>query len=138
VTLPTQVPERPPRLAGIDRDIRLDKRWELAIRTNVAALGRDDSRRDRSLQSKWAAYRKHPVTHLHAVGVAKFSDGKRMVDVNLDHREVGFLIGANDLCVMLDPLWLILQMHANAVGLLDDVPVGKNESFGIDDYSRTQ
>ncbi len=135
---PVHVDQRPAGVAGVDRGISLNKSLELAAGHDVAPFGRNDSRRHGLRQAERTANGQNPVAHLHAVGIAHLRRRQRAVNVDLDHGQIGFLIGADDLGVMLHAWRIILKPHANAVRLFDHVPVGHDISLGIDDYAGTQ
>src|SRR5208282_1556747 len=62
-----------------------------------------------------------------------------MIDVNLDHRQIGLLIHADQFGVMTGcALGLTLQLHTNAIRFLDHVPVGHDVALGIDDHAGTE
>src|SRR5207249_3772400 len=82
-------------------------------------LGADDSRRYRCLQSKRAANRQNPVANLYAIGIAQLRDRQLFVGVNLDHREVRFLVHPHDLGSV--PRCVPIQLHLNLGGLLGTV-----------------
>src|SRR5258708_37442266 len=58
-----------------------------------------------------------------------------MVNINLNYRQIGFLVGANDLGIVLYAGRIILKPDPNAVCLLHDVAVGDDEAFGINNHA---
>src|SRR5580704_4054889 len=62
-----------------------------------------------------------------------------MVEIDLDHRQIGLLIHAHDFGVMARrALRFALELHANAVGLLNHVAIRDDITLRIDDDSRAQ
>jgi hypothetical protein len=88
--------------------------------------------------SKRAADRQHPIANLHAIGIAQLGGRQWMIDIHLDHGQIGFLIGPDHLGIMLHARSIVFKAHANAVRFLDYVPIRKNVAFGIDDHSGTE
>ena len=76
-----------------------------------------------------------PVAHLHAVGIAHLCGGQSAVHLHLDHSQISFLIGADNLGVVLHAWRIVFKANPNSVCLLDDVPVRQDVSFGIDDHT---
>ena len=132
------VDQRSTGVAGIDGGVGLNKGLELAAGNDVAALGGNNARRHGLRQAKRAAYGQNPVAHLHAVGIAHLRSRKCAVHLDFDHGEIGFLIGANHLGIVLHARRIVFEAHANAVGLLDHVPVGHDVALGIDDHAGAQ
>src|ERR1022692_1226176 len=136
---PRHVHQRPPRIAWVNRRIRLNKRLELAIGNNVAPLRRHYAGGYSLLQPEWTADRQHPVANLHAVGVAQFRRRERMIDLNLDHGQVGLLIHADQLRIVAGRSRIfILQLPPNAICLFDDVTVGDDVALGIHNDAGTK
>ena len=55
------------------------------------------------------------------------------IHVDLNHRKIGFLIYADHLGIVTGAAGrFVLQLYANAVRLIHDVPVGDNVPLGID------
>src|ERR1700691_6403732 len=62
-----------------------------------------------------------------------------MIEIDLDHGQVGFLIHADELRVMTGRGRIfILKLNADAVCLFDNVAVGDDVAFGIDNHTRTK
>ena len=61
-----------------------------------------------------------------------------MIHIDLDYGEIGFLIAADHFCIVLHTGRVVLQVHANAVRLLDHVTIGNDVSLGVNDYARSQ
>src|SRR6202034_4777 len=88
--------------------------------------------------TKWAAHGQNPVPYLHAIGVAHFRGGQCTVKVNLDHRKIGFLIGSDNLGIVLHAWRIVLETDSDAIRLFDYVPIGHDVTLGVDDYAGTQ
>ena len=67
-----------------------------------------------------------------------FATGNAMIYVNLDHRQVGFLIAADDFGIVLNSGRIVLQPHLHAVGFLHHVPIGDDEALGINQDPGTE
>ena len=61
-----------------------------------------------------------------------------MIHLDFDDGEVGFLIFADNFGIMLHARRIVLQADADAIGLVDDMAVGDDVTFGVDDYARTE
>ena len=79
------------------------------------------------------AHGQHPVSDLHAFGIAQLGNRQRLVGLDLDHGQIGFLVGTDYLGVMQNSRRIIQQLHPDAIGFLDYVPVGHDVALGIDD-----
>ena len=132
------VDQRAARVAGIDGGVGLDERFELAIGNDVAADRRDDAGGNGFIQAEGTADGQHPVADVHAVGVAQLGSGQRLLGVDLDHREIGFRIGADHRRSVGHGLGIAHQVDANLVSLVDHVIVGEDVALGIDDHARAQ
>src|SRR5208337_1199455 len=58
--------------------------------------------------------------------------------VNLDDRQIGFLVDANHGRIISHGRGIVHQLDADAIGLLHHVGIGDDVAFGIDNDSRTQ
>src|ERR1044071_5076137 len=61
-----------------------------------------------------------------------------MINVNLDHRKIGFLVSADYFRIVLNRARVILQADANAVRLLDHMPVSHDKSLRVNQHARTE
>ncbi len=61
-----------------------------------------------------------------------------MIDINLYNCQIGFGIGTNDFGVVLHTRGIAVELHANAVGLIDYVLIGDDVSLRIDNHARTK
>src|SRR5258708_33115586 len=61
-----------------------------------------------------------------------------MVNINLNYRQIGFLVGANDLGIVLYAGRIILKPDPNAVCLLHDVAAGDDEAPGMNHHAGTK
>src|SRR5438876_8643552 len=132
------VDQRPAGVAGIDGRVSLNHGLELALRHDIAAGGGDDAGSHCGIQPEGAADSQHPIAYLHGVGVAKLGAGQLALAVDLDYREIGFAIHADDFGIVQHALRLVLQLHADAVGPLHHVVVGQDVAARIHDDSGTQ
>ena len=87
--------QRATGIARVDGRVGLNERLKLPVGDDVAPLGRDDAGGHSFLQSERTANGQDPVAHLHAVGVAQFGGRERMIHLNLDYGQIGFLVGAD-------------------------------------------
>ena len=131
--LSRHIHQRSARVAWVDGRIGLNESLELTPRHDVTPLRRDDSRRHRFGQTEGTAHRQHPVAHLHAFRITHFGRGQWPVRIHLDHRQIGFLIGADHLGFVLYAWRIVLKTHPNAVSFLDHVPVGDDVALRIHD-----
>ena len=105
---------------------------------DVAALCGNNASSDCCLESERTAHRKHPIANLHALGIAQLGAWQSSIYIDLDHRQIGFGVGANHFGVMEHARRIIVKLDSNAVSFLNHVPVGDYESLGINDHSRTE
>ena len=68
------------------------------------------------------------------VGVAE-GDHRQPVEVDLQHRDVGLGVGADQPGL---GLAAVRQLHLDVVGALDDMVVGEQVAFGRDDHARAE
>src|SRR5208283_1253084 len=134
--LTRHIHERTTGIARVDGRVGLNERLKLPVGHDVASLGRDDAGGYSFLQSEGTANSEDPVAHLHAVGVAQFGRWEGMIEINLDYGQIRFLIGADQSGVMTRrTLQFALQLHANAIRLLNYVAVGHDVAFGIHNHA---
>ena len=92
----------------------------------MPALGADDAGGHRVLEAERVADRHHPLADAQRVGVAERDGGQVLgVALDLDQREVGLRVAADDLGLV---LLAVRQLHDDLVGVLDDVVVGEDEA----------
>src|SRR5437588_9633179 len=91
---------------------------------------RDDSVGYSYAQSKGIADRHDPVADLSLAAVAESHIRQRFVGFNLQERDVGLGIAANDSCRVLA---VILQSYFDLAGVADDVAVRHHIPRGIND-----
>jgi hypothetical protein len=103
--LSLEIEERPARVSGIDRGVGLDE-------------GRAD--------------REHPFAHLHRARIAEL-DGGKPGRVDLHHRDVGRLVGAEHLALELAP---VDEAHAHFIGAFHHVRIGEDHAVRLDDEAR--
>ena len=104
----------------------------------LALPGADRARRNRLLQSEWAANGKNPVADLHAVRISQLGCRKTFAGVDFYYGKIGFLVGADHFGVMQGSGSIVLQFDAYAICLFDHVAVGQDISLGINDHARTE
>ena len=90
---------------------------------------------DGALQAVGAADGQDPVSPPHAVRVAQPGDFQRLAGIDLDHRQVGEAVAADDLG---GKFLARDQFHPNLIGAVDDVIVGEDVPLGVDHESRAQ
>ena len=128
------VDQRAAGIPGVDRGVGLDEVLEAADAEVVAAKRAHDARRDRVAETEGIADREHAVADLHAVDRAE-GDRRQVALVGLQHRDVGFRVGAAD--VRGDPA-AVVQDELDVVGALDHVMIGQHEAFRRHDHARAQ
>src|SRR5271165_3559428 len=136
--LAIHVDQRAARVAGVNGGVGLDERLELAPGDDVASLGGDDAGGHGFLETEGAAHGEHPVAHFHGVRVAQLGGRQRLLGVNLDDRQIGFLVHADHDSVIGHGGGIVHQLHADAIGLLHHVVVGDDVTLGIDDDAGTE
>src|SRR2546429_1730041 len=133
--LAAQVHERPARVAGIDRRVRLDE----------VLVGRDadvrpprrahDADGDRLVEPERVTDRDRPLADAERVRVAERRHGELHRRFEADHGEVGLRVGADDPSA---GLLVRGQTHRDAVGATDDVEIGQDVAPLVDDDARPQ
>src|SRR6202044_1535150 len=77
------------------------------------------------------------VADLRAVGVAQLHGGQGLLDIDLDDRDVGVLVDADDVSgttlIAGAAIGIGGELHVDAVGLIDDVIVGDNVTARVHD-----
>ncbi len=114
--------------------------WPASARLDGAVLGRDDACRNGLREREGTADGLDPVAHLRGVGVAQLDGGQWGTGLDLDDRQIGGLVGADDarraaqvLCVRIGR-----ELDVNLVGLLNHVIVGNDVSLWIDNEARAK
>ena len=97
---------------------------------DVAAARRDDAGGHRAAEAERIADRHHPVADLRGVAVAEGDIGQRLAGVDLEQREIGLGIAADDLGRVFAA---VLEDDLDLAGVADDVVVGDDIARGIDD-----
>src|ERR1022692_3006125 len=136
--LARHVDQRTARIARIDGRVGLDERLKLPVGNDIASFGGNDTGGDRLIETEWTSHRKHPVADRHAVRVAQLGCGQRLLGVNLDDREIGFLVNPNHDGVVGHGGGIVHQLYVDAIGFLDHVIVGHDVALGVDDDAGTQ
>jgi hypothetical protein len=131
---PGGVDERAAGVAGIDRGIGLDEVLEGVDTDPVAAGAADDALGDGLPHSERVADCEDDVADLHAVGVAE-GDRLQVLRVDLEHREIGFRIGAD----YFGPgRRALTHFHRHRAGALDDVVVRQHIAVGAHQHARAE
>src|ERR1043166_493754 len=128
-----QVEQRPARVAGIHRDIGLNERHEVLLRQR-ASLGADDACGHAIVEAEWAAYGNHPFADLQLVRIA-YIHLRQAARFDLDERDVGFAVCANDLGL---ELALVGQLDGYLVGGIDHVCIGEHVAVAGDNEARAE
>ena len=130
------VDERAARVPGIDRGIGLDKVFitlNVGKDSDVAALGADNSARDRFADTKGIPDGQHAVAHLNLRCVGK-GNGREAFRVDLDDGDVGLFIPTDHLG---GKLAAIGQCHSDDVSAIDHVVVGRDVAVLANNHART-
>ena len=132
---PVHVDQRTAGIAGIDGCVGLNERLELLASDNIASFGGNNAGGDGLLQTEGAADGQHPVADLHTVGIPQLGRLQRMTGawLDFDDGEVGFTVAANNFAVV--GLRISLQLHSDAIGAFDDVLIGHNIAFGVNNHA---
>ncbi len=103
---------------------------------SAAILGADDSRGHGCVQAKRTANRQHPIANLDTIGIPELCHWQFLGWLDLNHRQIGFFIHADDFRVVFGGF--AVQLHLNFGGLIHDVIVGENESLAVHDHAGTE
>jgi hypothetical protein len=97
---------------------------------------RDDAAGHGLADAERVADRQHQVAHFQVVGIAKLERRQLAVlDGDAQHRQIGALVGKNDLGLELAPVG---QRDDDLLGALDDVVVGDDDAVAAHDDARSQ
>ena len=133
------VEQRAAGVAGVDGSIGLDEVLVLtAPGIDGAVLRRDDSGGDGLRKCKRAADGNDPVAHLRAVGIAELYGGQRMVGLDLQHGDVGCLVGADnsgETALHESVVRVGREPDPYLVGLVDHMVIGDDVAAGVNDKS---
>ena len=141
---PGQVDQRAAGVAPVDGSVGLDETLKLRTRS-ADALARaplvtDDAGGNGGAEAEGAADGQHPVAHLNRVRVAQLGRRQLAPDINLDHRQVGFLIPPDHLRVI--TFALPVQINSDSVsdfsGSVHNMVVGKDVAIGVHNHARPQ
>jgi hypothetical protein len=102
----------PARVADVDRHVGLDERHQIGV-LHDAALARNDARGDRVLEAERRADGDHPLADLELGRVAELDAGSGTGRFDLDQRDVGALVAADDLRL---ELALVGELDGNLIG----------------------
>ena len=123
------VEQRTAGIAAVDGGVGLDV-VVIGAGVDVAVARRDDAGRHRAAEAERIADRHHPVADAHLVGIAELHRHQRLRRLELQHREVGLLVDADQLGL---DLGAVVEDDLDLVGIRDDVVVGDDDARGIDD-----
>ena len=128
-----QIEQRPARIAPVNCGIRLNI---VVINPRQCPVsGRNDSRRDREPLSQRIAHRHHPIAHARCVTVAEADERQRCIRRDLQHCDIGILIGADDLS---GQSFTGEKFYFNLIGPFDHVIVCDDEPISRDHKPRPQ
>src|ERR1039457_7707447 len=103
---------------------------------HIALLGADDSRCYGGLIAEWRADGNRPIAHLYGVGIADFGHSRVLLALYADHGQVRRHIHAHHLGVIFHRI--VVELHADAVRLVDHVVVGQNVTGPVHHHARTE
>ena len=124
-----EVEQRAAGIAAVDGGVGLDV-VVIGTRGDIAVARRDDAGRHRAAEAERIADRDHPFAEPQLVGIAELHRGQRLVRLELQHREIGLLVDADDVGL---ELAAVVHDDVDLVGIRDDVIVGHDDAGGIDD-----
>src|SRR5207302_4148681 len=102
---------------------------------DVAPTRRDDPGGDAAAEAERIANRDHPVADLSGAAVAESDIGQRLVRRDLQHREIGARVTADNLGRVLA---VVLEDDLDFGSLADHVIVGDDDAGGVDDKARAE
>ena len=126
--------QRAARVARVDRGIGLDKVFVVVQAQLVAPGGADDAHGGGLAHAKRVADRQGDITDAQGVRTTN-GDGRQVLQVDLQYREVGFRVAADDPGV---GFTTVLESHYNLVGPCDHMVVGQQIAFRAHQHRRTQ
>ena len=127
--LAPRVDQRPAAVPEVDRRVGLDVVVEARIEELPAEVA-DDADRHGVLVAERVADREDPLAHPQRRRIAERRDRQPGLAVDLDQRDVGVGIGADDARAE-SPA--VRQLHRDPLGAIDDVVVGQDAAVGVDD-----
>src|SRR5438067_9131055 len=132
--LALQVESRAAGIAAVDRRVDLQEIVKLAG-MDVPPARRDDAGRYRATEPERIADRDDPIANLRRVAVAKTDIRQRLVGLDLQDRDVGARVAADNLRGVLG---VVLQGDGDLCGFTDDVIVGHDGAGRVDDEARAE
>src|ERR1700735_103611 len=129
------VDERAAGIAGVDGGVGLNETLKLVADVG-AVFGADYSGGDRRVQAEGTAESENPIADLRAIGVSELGDGKFVIGFDLDDGEVGVFVESDDAAAVFRGI--AIESDLDFGGLVNDVIVGEDETFFVDDYTGTQ
>src|SRR4051794_30972906 len=97
---------------------------------DVAPARRDDPGGDAAAEPEWVTDRNHPIADLGDVAVAETDIGQRLVGLDLQHRDVGARIAADDAGGVFA---VVLKRDLDLGGFADNVVIGDDIAGRVDD-----
>ncbi len=126
------VDQRSARVARVDGRVGLDEVLEGVDAQLVAPQSADDAAGHGLADTKGVADGQHRVAHLQGLGIAQ-GDGGQALQVDFEHGQVGFGVGANDLGARTAAIG---EHHLDLVHAIDHMVVGQHVPFRRDDDAR--
>src|SRR6202171_3132190 len=118
-----EVEQRSAGIAAIDGGVGLDVAV-IGAGVDVAVARGDDARRHRAAEAERIADRDHPFAEAQFVGIAELHRDQRLYRFEFQHREIGLLVGADQLGL---DLGAVIHDDIDLVGIRDDVIVGHDD-----------
>ena len=118
--LAVEVEGRAARIAAVDRGVDLEE-VVIGAGADVAAARRDDAGGDGAAEAERIADGHHPVADADLGIVGEVDIGELAAAIDLEHREVGARVGADQLGV---EFLAVIGHHGEGGAFLDDVVVG--------------
>src|SRR5690625_3119491 len=100
----------------------------------TARPAENDARRYRAAETEGIAHGHNPVTNPHLIGIAPVNRRQLFIRLDLQQGNVRLGIGADQRCGQIPS---VRKAHTNVVRLVDDVIVGDDVAFRVDDEAGT-
>ncbi|MDD5222552.1 MAG: hypothetical protein PHE84_01060 [bacterium] len=130
-----QVDQRSPAGAEINHGVGLEKVRDQGPVLHVSSPPADDPQGDRPVQAVGVADGQHPLPDLHLIGIPQLGHRHLTFRLDLDHGEIGLLVGAQNLGR--EFLLEIGNGHRHLHRLGNDMIVGDDVTLGIDNHPGT-
>src|SRR5579864_7871543 len=129
-----EIEQGPARIAAVDGGIGLDVIVVRAGR-DIAIARRDDTCRHRTAEAEGIADRDHPFAKAQFVGIAELHRGQRLRRLELENRNIGLLVDADQLGL---DLGAVIENDVDLVGVGNDVIIGHDNPRRVDDEAGTE